>query len=117
MNEQTMNVPTFRVYKHPFRGWYAETYIFGHLITTCKRHGGSVSTCAIPAEKEVSENGFTSYKMDGMDLMNGLGGTNKKPLFTAGKRATEKTVERCHASALLLFIDKHNPEALEVANA
>ena len=111
MNE-TINVPTFRVYKHPVRGWYADTYIFGHLVTTCKRHGGSVSTYATAAEKEVCSQGFTSYKMNGMDVM-----TKKEPLFTAGKRATEKTVERCHASALLLFIAKHNPEAQEVANA
>jgi hypothetical protein len=113
MNEPTMNVPAFRVYKHLVHGWYAETYIFGHLITTCKRgRGGSVRTFATPAEKEVHENGFIAYKMNGMDVM-----TKKEPLFTAGKRATEKTVERCHASALLLFIAKHNPEAQEAANA
>ena len=108
-----MNVPTFRVYKHPVRGWYADTYIFGHLVTTCKRgRGGSVSTFATPAEKEVSENGVIAYKMDGMDVM-----TKKEPLFTMGKRATQKTVERCHHDGLLRFIAKHNPEAQEVANA
>lgn len=106
-----MNVPDFKVFKNVFRGWYAETYIFGNLITTCKRAGGSVSSYATPATKMVDEKGFTSYRMDGMDMM-----TKKEPLFTAGKQATEKTIERCHASALLLFIDKHNPEALEAAN-
>ena len=99
MNEPKINVPAFRVYKHPVRGWYADTYIFGHLISTCKRAGGSVSTFATLAEKEVHENGVIAYKMNGLDMM-----TKREPLFTMGKRATEKTVERCHSDGLLRFI-------------